>query len=137
MIASSPFNPIRVVQKFVTQDEYRSSNSAPVTIVTGVPGFVLQAVNCTIQFDPAQLIAYDQMPYIFSVGIESPQLVALGFAATGYSILSQSVTFDIGNALGSGLGLFLAAAQADPTVGEGGMWVSLWYTIWPNKRDAF
>lgn len=137
MIKSSNFGPILTIQRFVTEAEYLNSNTEPITIVPGITGKVLQAVNCTVQCDPDQTVTYDKVPYVFTVGEESPQLVWLGFALTGYSILSQSITGDIGNALTANRPIVFASTGGNPSQGNGGMWVSLWYTLWPNKSGAF
>lgn len=137
MITSKSGGVVRVFQKFVTEAEYLASNTVPIIMVPGVPGKVLQAVNCTVECDPAQTIAYDKVPYVFTLNITVPQLIWLGFKLQGYSILSQSITGDIGNSLREGSPIQFGASEYDPTEGNGGMWVSLWYTIWPDKSGAF
>lgn len=135
MITNKSAGVIRVVRKFVTQAEYLNSFSDPIKLVDGIFGSVLQAVNCTVQCSRGQSTVYDEVPYVFSIDRTSPQLIWLGFDLVGYSILSQSITGDIGNSMGNGQGLFFGAAEAPPTQGDGDMWVSLWYTIWPDKGD--
>lgn len=137
MITSKGGGLIRVVQKFITEAEYLGSYSDPIKLVDGIPGKVLQAVNCTVQCNPDQSVPYDKVPYVFSNSSAEPQLIWVGFNLVGYSILSQSITGDIGNSLAVGRGLYFGAAESPPTQGEGGIWVSLWFTVWPDKSGAF
>lgn len=138
MISSTTPGLIRSVQKFITEAEYLNSNSEPIVIVTGIDGKVLQAVNCTVQCDPNQGTPYDQVPYIWSSTPESPQLILIGTQLQGYSILSQTVNgAQFGDVLVAGRNLNFSATISNPSQGDGGIWVSLWYTIWPDKSGAF
>lgn len=137
MITSKSGGVIRVVQRFVSEAEYLTSFDNPIIIIPAVTGKVFQAVNCTVQCDPAQSAAYDKVPYVFTSSVAEPQLIWLGFSLVGYSILSQSITGDVGSSLRANAPIQFGAADSNPSAGNGGMWVSLWFTVWPNKSGAF